>query len=105
MGIASVIAAIALGVVFMLQFLLALLREGTPSVRCWIVPVWQKSDKENLVAAGWRWQREKKKEKEKESWRVISRSLAPTARSSCFIEPCREPDFREAENRASGSSW
>jgi hypothetical protein len=104
MGIASVIAAIALaGAVFMLQFLRALLREGTPSVSCWIVPVRQKSDRENLVAAEWRWQREK--EKEKESWGVISQSLAPTARSSYSIEPCRQPDFREAEDRASGSSW
>jgi hypothetical protein len=61
MGIASVIAAIALGVIFMLQFLLALLRQGTPSVSRWIVPVWQKSDRENLVAAEWRWQKEKEK--------------------------------------------
>lgn len=100
MGIASVIAAIALaGVVFMLRFLLALLREGTPSVSYWIVPVRHKSDRENLVPAEWRSQREKEK-KEKGSWRVISRSLAPTERSSCSIEPSCQPDLREAEDRA-----
>jgi hypothetical protein len=47
MGAASVVAAIGFGgAVFMLWFLLALLREGAPSVCCWVVPVRRKPPRE-----------------------------------------------------------
>jgi hypothetical protein len=43
MGTASVVAAIGFGAaVFMLGFLIALLREGASSVRYWVVPVFGK---------------------------------------------------------------
>jgi hypothetical protein len=47
MGAASVVAAIGFGgAVFMLRFLLALLREGAPSVCYWVVPVRRKPQRE-----------------------------------------------------------
>jgi len=47
MGTAWVIAAITLAAAgFMLRFLIALLREGAPSVCYWVVPVRRKPEKE-----------------------------------------------------------
>jgi hypothetical protein len=47
-----IVAAIALAAAtFMLRFLVALLREGAPSVCCWVVPVRRGSQSETLGAA------------------------------------------------------
>jgi hypothetical protein len=52
MGAAWLVAAIGFGgAVFMLRFLLALLREGAPSVCCWVVPVRRKPEKEKDLEA------------------------------------------------------
>jgi hypothetical protein len=49
MGTASVVAAIGFGAaVFMLGFLIALLREGAPSVRYWVAPVLRKPQREGV---------------------------------------------------------
>jgi hypothetical protein len=46
----SVVAAIALaGFVFMLRFLIALLREGTPSVCYWVAPLRREPEKERYL--------------------------------------------------------
>jgi hypothetical protein len=49
MGTASVVAAIGFGgAVFMLGFLIALLREGASSVRYWVVPVLRKPQRKGF---------------------------------------------------------
>jgi hypothetical protein len=49
MGTAWIVGAIGFGAaVFMLGFLIALLREGAPSVCYWVVPVRRKSRRETL---------------------------------------------------------
>jgi hypothetical protein len=51
MGTASVVAAIGFGAaVFMLGFLIALLREGPSSVRYWVVPVLRKPQREGALS-------------------------------------------------------
>lgn len=53
MGIASVVAAIGFGAaVFMLGFLIALLREGA-SVRYWVEPVLAKPPREGLLSGAY----------------------------------------------------
>jgi hypothetical protein len=95
MATASVIAVIALaGVVFMLRFLIALLRECTLSVSDGMVPARQKVVGEKLVPVKWRSLREREKEREIELLRLLSQNRVPAARSSYTIAPSLQPGSR-----------
>jgi hypothetical protein len=53
MWAAWVIAGIALaGVAFMLRFLIALVREGAPSICCWVMPAHPRAEREILATHG-----------------------------------------------------